>query len=120
MALIGTAERETGELAVFPDTRATRHAAGNAYFVKMGADDDTRDSAIQIQVKAIHRTLGIGENEIFAAQFISFGSRDLASLSEFATARAFAMRLWAWVVEQSPAQLIYEWEKRLAVRLAPY
>lgn len=81
------------------------HAAGNAYFVQKWADNDTRDSAIQIQVKEIHRTLGIGENDTFAAQFIPFRSRDLASLSEFASAKAFAMRLWAWVIEQSPAQL---------------
>lgn len=81
------------------------HTPGNAYFIQKWANGDTADSAIQIQVKAIHRVLDIGENDIFAAQFIPFRSRDLASLTEYAEAKLFAMKLWQWVAEQSPAQL---------------
>lgn len=81
------------------------HAPGNAYFMQKWSLDETSDSAIQRQVKAIHDVLDIGENEIFAAQFIPFRSRDFASLTTVAEDKAFAMRLWTWVVEQSPARL---------------
>lgn len=81
------------------------HEPGNAYFMQKWAKGDTADSALQTQVKAIHEILGIGENEIFAAQFIPFRSPSLAALKHTSEASEFAMSLWRWVVTQSPARL---------------
>lgn len=81
------------------------HAPGNAYFMQKWAKNDTVDSAIQIQVKAIHEVLGVPQDDIFAAQFIPFRSRDLASLANKKEAQVLAMDLWSWVAGQSPAKL---------------
>lgn len=81
------------------------HAPGNAYFMQKWGSGELVDNAIQTQVKAIHDTLGIAQDEIFAAQFIPFRSRDLASLASKNEAKAFGMELWKWVIEQSPAKL---------------
>lgn len=81
------------------------HAPGNAYFMQKWGLGELVDNAIQTQVKAIHKTLGVTQDDIFAAQFIPFRSRDLASLGSYNEAKAFGMELWKWVISQSPAKL---------------
>ena len=74
---------------------------GNAYFTGDWGVDGER---IQSQVRALHNALGLHQDEVFAAQFNPFRSRDYGSLPHSEEATAFASRLWDWTLARSPAR----------------
>ena len=78
---------------------------GNAYFTGRWVPGTDALYPIQVQVIRLHELLGLGAEDVFAAQFIPFRSRNLGELPHFDEALAFARRLWSWVLTQSPANL---------------
>jgi hypothetical protein len=76
---------------------------GNAYFTGRWTADG-RPTAIRTQVAALHDVLGLHQDEVFAAQFIPFRSKDHGSLEHQEASTAFALQLWQWVLPQSPAK----------------
>jgi hypothetical protein len=60
---------------------------------------------LQVQVQEMARLLGLGADDYLAAQLIPFRSPDYRSLKQAHEAAAFGRKLWAWVMETSPARL---------------
>ena len=90
---------------------------GNAYYVeKWGANGG--EAAKQGQIKHWHELLGLGENETLCAYFVPFRSPGWADLPRRAEALEFGRRLWAGVIERSPASLFITMGKEPARQLA--
>ena len=81
------------------------YPAGNAYLLDRWVPGSDALYPIQVQVAALHKLLNLGPEDVFAAQFIPFRSRNLAELPNHNEALAFARNLWCWTLSRSPANL---------------
>lgn len=90
---------------------------GNAYFVEKWGPAGN-ETPIQQQVQAWHSLLGLGADDSFCAQFVPFRSPNWASLGRKEETLDFAMRLWTWVLTQSPAKLVITMGKPPAQHLS--
>ena len=77
---------------------------GNAYWTEAWGDSPVGRSALQQQVQRLAAFIGLGADEIGAAQFVPFRSNRWSDLGRSAEAVAFARRLWAPVLERSAAR----------------
>ncbi|HEX4197079.1 MAG TPA: uracil-DNA glycosylase family protein [Caulobacteraceae bacterium] len=99
------------------DNAAWDSPDGNAYLHGRWRPDG-RPTTMQSQVRQIMATLDLEEAELFAAQFIPFRSKRFGDLPRADEALAFSRRLWAWVLERSPARLFICMGKDAAGELA--
>ncbi|HEX6072450.1 MAG TPA: hypothetical protein VFY95_05525 [Sphingomicrobium sp.] len=90
---------------------------GNGYFDERWGPNGTQ-TTIQKQVQQWHKIIGVGPYQSFCANFVPFRSQNWISLVPKTEVLAFAKRLWAWVLDESPASLFVTMGKRPAHHLA--
>ncbi len=78
---------------------------GNAYFTGRWIPGSDRLTVIQTQMAALHQLLSLGPDDVFAGQFIPFRSVNIRALAHPTEAFGFALKLWTWVIRQTPANL---------------
>ncbi len=90
---------------------------GNAYFDQPWGDDG-RPNALQLQVESLRVALGVGKNEIFAANFIPFRSPSWNQLPDKEGALKFGRTLWTRLLARKRARLFVSLGKQSGQELA--
>jgi hypothetical protein len=93
-------------------------SGGNAYFAGRWIPGTDRLMPIQTQIAGLHELLDLGPNDVFAGQFIPFRSVSLSALAHQTEAFGFALKLWTWVISQTPASLYLCLGKAVAYNIA--
>lgn len=93
------------------------HPTGNAYADEHWAAGGG-DTPVQQQVMQWHRAIGCSPADSFCAQFVPFRSPDWERLDNRADALRFGRRLWAWVLDRSPASLFVTMGKQAGAEIA--
>ncbi len=90
----------------------------NAYFTGRWIPGSDSLMPIQTQIAALHELLHLGPDDVFAGQFIPFRSVSLNTLAHQTEAFGFALKLWTWVISQTPANLYLCLGKAVAYNIA--
>ena len=79
---------------------------GNAYWIESWGGQVAGMDPLQRQIQQLAGKLEVGQEDLFAAQFVPFRSNSWSDLANPHEAVEFARQLWTWTLAQSPAQTI--------------
>lgn len=79
---------------------------GNAYWTESWGGQAVGMDPLQRQIQQLAGKLKVGQQDVFAAQFVPFRSNSWGDLTNHREAVEFARQLWTWTLAQSPAQTI--------------